>query len=200
MVKLKGNAFAPGGFPKIMDIKEIIEKNLEKIFGYIGVKPEVSVEESEENIFSVNISGDDLNFLIGFRGQSLDALQSLLKLIIFRKTGKQVVLVMDINQYKTNKIEKLQDLAKSFIDKVRFFEKEIELPRMNPWERRQIHVFVEEYDDIMSESIGEGEDRRVVLKPKKAAKKKAVKKEGTEGDEKKVKKEKKAAKKTEKQK
>lgn len=165
-----------------MEVKEIIEKNLEKIFSYIGVKPEVSVEESEvgeseEEVFSVTITGDDLNFLIGFRGQSLDALQSLLKLIIFRKTEKQVVLTLDINQYKNRKIEKLQDLAKSFIDKVRFFEKEMELPRMNPWERRQIHVFVAEYDDITSESTGEGEDRRVVLKPKKAAKKKSAEKE-----------------------
>jgi len=168
-----------------MEITEIIQTTIEKILKFIGVNPEVKIEKAEDDVYSVNITGDDLNFLIGFRGQSLEALQSLVKLIVFRKTGEQFVLTLDINEYKSRKVENLQDLAKSFIDKVRFFEKEIELPRMNPWERREIHMFVEEYDDILSESIGEGEDRRVVLKPNKTHKKKVV--------EKKVKKEKEPA-------
>jgi spoIIIJ-associated protein len=57
-------------------------------------------------------------------------------------------------------------MARNYIDKVRFFQKEVELPRMNPWERREIHILVSEYDDILSESTGEGTNRRVVLKPK----------------------------------
>ena len=155
-----------------MEIKKVIETSLNKIFGYIGIKPEVSVEEKESNVFSIIIEGEDLNFLIGFRGQSLDALQNMLKLIIFRKTQQQPVLSLDINQYRDRKIEKLQDMARSFIDKARFFQKDIELPRMNPWERRQIHVLISEYDDVYSESTGEGEDRRVVLKLKKQPTKK----------------------------
>ncbi|MFZ2664341.1 MAG: R3H domain-containing nucleic acid-binding protein [Patescibacteria group bacterium] len=161
-----------------MKTKEIIETSLNKIFGYIGAKPEVSINEEkgeEGSIYSVTISGDNLNYLIGFRGQSLEALQILVKQILFRKTGEHAILTIDINEYKDKKVEKLQDLARGFIDKVRFFEKEIELPRMNPWERRQIHIFVSEYNDIESESTGEGEDRRVVLKPKKISKKKTKK-------------------------
>ncbi len=148
-----------------MKTKEIIETRLNKIFNYIEISPEVEIEEIEENNFSVVISGDNLNFLIGFRGQSLEALQNILRLIIFRKTQLQPILTLDINGYRNRKIEKLQDMARNFIDKVRFFQKEVELPRMNPWERRQIHVLVSEYDDIFSESTGEGEDRRIILKP-----------------------------------
>ena len=147
-----------------MKTKEIIDTHLNKIFDYIGISPEVEIEEIEENNFSVVISGDNLNFLIGFRGQSLEALQNILRLIIFRKTQLQPILTLDINEYRDRKIEKLQDMARNFIDKVRFFQKEVELPRMNPWERRQIHVLVSEYDDIFSESTGEGEDRRIILK------------------------------------
>lgn len=158
-----------------MKTKEIIETSLNKIFNYIGVKPEVAINKEEENVYSVTISGDNLNYLIGFRGQSLEALQILVKQILFRKTGEHTILTIDINEYKDKKTEKLQDLARGFIDKVRFFEKEIELPRMNPWERRQVHIFVSEYDDVESESTGEGEDRRIVLKPKKIAKKKEKK-------------------------
>ncbi|HPD74088.1 MAG TPA: R3H domain-containing nucleic acid-binding protein [bacterium] len=150
-----------------MDTKELIKKKMNKIFQYIGIKPELSVEEIEENNFNVTVSGDDLNFLIGFRGQSLDGLQNILRLMIYRETQIQPLITLDINDYKSRKTEKIQDMAKTFIDKVRFFQKDVEMPRMSPWERRQIHVLVSEYDDIESESTGEGEDRRVVLKPKK---------------------------------
>ncbi len=155
-----------------MDIKELIEKKMNKIFQYIGIKPELSVQEIEENNFNVVVSGDDLNFLIGFRGQSLDGLQNILRLMIYRETQTQPLITLDINDYKNRKSEKIQDMAKTFIDKVRFFQKEVEMPRMSPWERRQVHVLVSEYDDIESESTGEGENRRVVLKPKKLTKSK----------------------------
>ena len=150
-----------------MDTKELIKKKMNKIFQYIGIKPELSVEEIEENNFNVTVSGDDLNFLIGFRGQSLDGLQNILRLMIYRETQIQPLITLDINDYKNRKTEKIQEMAKTFIDKVRFFQKDVEMPRMSPWERRQIHVLVSEYDDIESESTGEGENRRVVLKPKK---------------------------------
>jgi len=150
-----------------MDTKELIKKKMNKIFQYIGIKPELSVDEIEENNFNVTVSGDDLNFLIGFRGQSLDGLQNILRLMIYRETQVQPLITLDINEYKSRKTEKIQEMAKTFIDKVRFFQKDVEMPRMSPWERRQIHVLVSEYDDIESESTGEGENRRVVLKPKK---------------------------------
>lgn len=154
-----------------MKTKELVKTKLNTILNYIGVSPEVEVDEKEENNFTVTISGDNLNFLIGFRGQSLEGLQNILKLIVFRNTQVQPILTVDINEYKDRKTEKLQNMAKTFIDKVRFFQKDVELPRMNPWERRQIHVLVSEYDDIESESTGEGDDRRVVLKLKKNSKK-----------------------------
>lgn len=153
-----------------MDTKELIKKKLNKIFQHIGIKPELSVEEIEENNFNIAVSGDDLNFLIGFRGQSLDGLQNILRLMIYKETQTQPLITLDINDYKNRKTEKIQDMAKTFIDKVRFFQKEVEMPRMSPWERRQIHVLVSEYDDIESESTGEGENRRVVLKPKNLTK------------------------------
>jgi spoIIIJ-associated protein len=154
-----------------MKTKELIKTNLNTIFDFIGIKPELKVEEKEENNFDIEISGDDLNFLIGFRGQSLEGLQNIIKMMVFRETQIQPIITIDINEYRNRKTEKLQDMAKTFIDKVRFFQKDTELPRMSPWERRQIHLLVSEYDDIESESTGEGENRRVVLKLKKVSKK-----------------------------
>ncbi|HNS71152.1 MAG TPA: R3H domain-containing nucleic acid-binding protein [bacterium] len=139
---------------------------LEDIFNYIGVKPQYTLEIEETGNYKVDIQGNNLNFLIGYKGESLNALQSILSLIALKKTGQLSIITIDINNYKGKKIEKILEIAKSSIDKVRFFEKEIALPPMNPWERRQIHVLVSDYPDIESESVGEGLARRVILKPK----------------------------------
>jgi spoIIIJ-associated protein len=149
-----------------MKVENILETNLKKIFDFIGIDPETEITIKDDSSYLITITGNDLNFLIGFRGQSLDGLQNILKLMVYRETKTQPIITVDINEYKDRKSEKLQDMAKNYIDKVRFFQKEVELPTMNPWERREIHILVSEYDDILSESKGEGSNRRVVLKPK----------------------------------
>lgn len=150
-----------------MKNEELLNSTIQEIFNFIGVKPTVTITPQEENIFNIDIQGTNLNYLIGYKGESLNALQSLLNLISFKKTGQPSIVTVDINNYKGKKTERIVEIAKSFIDKVRFFQKEVILPPMNPWERRHVHILVAEYPDIESESTGEGPSRRVVLKPKK---------------------------------
>ena len=76
-------------------------------------------------------------------------------------------IAVDINGYRDQRKAKLEEMTRNFIDRVRFFSQEVEMPSMSPMERRIVHVFVSGYDDIVSESVGIGRDRRVVLKPNK---------------------------------
>ncbi|RLC39293.1 MAG: hypothetical protein DRH33_03225, partial [Candidatus Nealsonbacteria bacterium] len=73
---------------------------------------------------------------------------------------------LDINQYKKNKIEYLNDLAKSTADEVALSKKEKILPPMPSYERRIIHLTLAEREDVQTESQGEEPERRVVIKPK----------------------------------
>ncbi len=150
-----------------MNIIEVIKNTLDNIFGFMKINPNYEINGKDDGVFEVKIQGNNLNFLIGHQGQSLDALQSILHLTVLRQAGEQVTVLIDINGYKDQRAEKIQNMAKSYIDRVRFFQKDVELPPMDPWERRQIHMFVSEYDDVVSESVGEGHERRVTLKPKK---------------------------------
>ncbi|GIW69390.1 MAG: hypothetical protein KatS3mg101_0137 [Patescibacteria group bacterium] len=150
-----------------MKPQDIIQNTLENIFGFMKIEPVYEINDKGDKVYEVVIKGNNLNFLIGHRGQSLDALQSILHLTVLRQTGEQVTVIIDINGYRDQRTEKIQNMARSYIDRVRFFQKDVELPPMDPWERRQIHMFVSEYDDIISESIGEGRDRRVTLKLKR---------------------------------
>ncbi len=143
--------------------EKIIEQKINEILDFMSVNPEVSVEEEDET-FVIKINGDDLNFLIGYRGESLNALQTLLANMVFAELNEWKHVVVDINGYRDVRKTKLEDMVRNFIDRVRF-HKDV-MPTMNSFERRQVHMFVSDYPDIVSESTGEGRDRRVVLKLK----------------------------------
>ena len=148
-----------------MEHTKFIKNKLNDIFKHLSIKPELEVQEEGDST-KISISGNDLSFLIGFHGESLSALQNLLNSMIFKEFNVAKNVALDINNYRSSKMERTEELVKRSIDKVRFFQKPVELIPMNPFERRHIHMFLAAYDDVISESVGEGRDRRVVLKPK----------------------------------
>jgi spoIIIJ-associated protein len=150
-----------------MNKEDLLSTLLEEIFKHLKEDPDILLDTSEKDRFTVDINGDNLNFLIGYRGQSLDALQNVISLALLKEFNEYTPVTVDINGYKRRKIDRIKDDAMREIDKVRFEQKEIELSPMNSWERRQVHMLVSEYDDIVSESTGERRERRIVLKLKK---------------------------------
>jgi spoIIIJ-associated protein len=148
--------------------KKLIKSKLDDILKLLDISPEVTIEEDEET-YKVVVEGNDLSFLIGYRGESLQALQTLLSTMVFNESNEWVHIVVDINGYRDSRREKIEEMTRSFIDRVRFHNSEIEMPTMNSYERRQVHMFVSDYPDISSESAGEGRNRRVVLSLKKEA-------------------------------
>ena len=144
-----------------------LKSTLDEILSFMSINPAVAIEEADVNSYTIKIEGENLNFLIGYRGESLESLQNLLNLIMYKQLNDWMRVVVDINGYRTQKQEKIEQIAKGFIDRVRFLAKDVEMPPMSPSERRLVHVFLQEYDDVTSESVGIGQNRRVVLKPKK---------------------------------
>lgn len=145
-----------------------IKEKLDEVLGFIGVTPSVSIE-NQEDTYKVTIEGEDLSFLIGYRGESLNALQTLLASMLFNESDEWTHIVLDINGYRNSRQDKIEEMTRNFIDRVRFHKADVEMPTMNSFERRQVHMFVSEYPDIHSESVGEGRGRRVVLRLKDAS-------------------------------
>lgn len=145
--------------------EQVIKTKLNEILNLMEISPNVEVVEEDET-FKITIEGDDLSFLIGYRGESLNALQTLLGMMIFNESDEWAHIILDINGYRDSRQDKIEDMTKNFIDRVRFHKADVEMPSMNSYERRQVHLFVEEYPDVISESTGEGRARRVVLKLK----------------------------------
>jgi len=146
-----------------------IKKEIETLLGFLGTRGtfEALVKEDTQTIH-IQVRVEDPKLFIGEKGQTLFEIQHLVKLIIRKKLPDMVsyYISLDINDYKKNKEEYLQDLARTTADEVSLLKKEKELPSMPSGERRIIHAALGERTDIISESIGEEPDRRVVIKIK----------------------------------
>ena len=124
------------------------------------------IEESGEPTVQVAIVVEEPQILIGEKGQTLFELQHVLKLLLRKKIVEPFYLALDINEYKKNKEEYLQDLARTTTDEVVLLKKPKELPPMPASERRVIHMALASRADVVSESIGDGPARRVVIRTK----------------------------------
>jgi spoIIIJ-associated protein len=147
---------------------------LENLLTRMGVQASINVEspkvaidaEGEANPITFNIVGDDLGGLIGRRGQTLDAIQYLARLIISRKSKSKTPILIDIEGFKQHRYEDLRILAVNVADQVRAMKSSVRLEPMPAFERRIIHITLANDPDVVTESVGEGEARKVVVSPK----------------------------------
>ena len=145
------------------DIKKIIEDFFKKMT--FGV--EIGTPELKEDTVFVNVKTDEPRILIGQNGQTLAEIQHLLKAILKRKLKKeQFYIDLDINDYKKKKIEYLKETAKLLADEVALTKEEKTLDPMPAYERRIIHLELAKREDVVTESVGEEPERRLVIKPK----------------------------------
>jgi len=141
--------------------KSKLQKEIEEFFSNLGFEGKISIEEGE--VLWVNFETQESSFLIGYHGTTLKSLAWLLKL----KLGEQGKnLVLDINDYKKAKKERLENMAFELADKARSEGKPQVLPVMSAYERRLVHMALIDQADIIAESEGEEPNRRIVIKIK----------------------------------
>jgi spoIIIJ-associated protein len=151
--------------------KNLIKETIEEFFNKMSFDVEVEVQDFEEDergiSIPVDIKSDSPQSIIGYKGETLNSAQFILKAIIKRKLNleKRVYLNLDVNNYKQKKIDYLKELASSAADDVALIRVAKTLEPMNGEERRAIHMELAERNDVFTESIGEGDNRRVVIKP-----------------------------------
>ena len=145
----------------IARVKEFIV-NLAK-----NMKLEVSVDcEINDNDLNFNVTGQNVGKLIGYRGETLSAIQTLLNGLKQAGEGK-FRLYLDIENYKKAREQTLVDLANKMADKAEEIERNVHLDAMSAYERRIIHSALQGRELVETESMGEGEKRHVVIKFKR---------------------------------
>ena len=140
---------------------------LDNILGLLLLEGSYDIQDSEDG-FLVMIDTEDAGRLIGFKGDSLSALQLIISQILSRQRGEEEFkrVILDVSGWRQNKESELKQKAESYIAEVKESGKELELEPMPSWQRRIIHMVVQETEGVESESIGEGRDRHLLIKPK----------------------------------
>ena len=114
----------------------------------------------------IDLAGEDSGLLIGRRGQTLQALQFLVNLIV-RKQFEGVRVVLDVENYRQRREFQLRDMATKVAARVTQTNRSITLEPMPPADRRIIHTSLTDNPDVSTESTGEGEGRKVTIMPKR---------------------------------
>lgn len=119
--------------------------------------------ENKENIIQVNIMGEQAGFLIGYRGETLYAFQTILQSIANKGISNKITLRLDIENYKAKREKTLQDLAIRTAKTVMRTGKSVTLEPMQAYERKIIHSALQENKKICTDSVGEEPRRRIVI-------------------------------------
>ncbi len=140
---------------------------LQHILHYMNIRAAVQVRST--NPLTLNIQGinENLGLLIGRRGETLAALQLLVSLIVGHRTKHRMRIIVDAENYRERREENLRSLALRVAQQVRNYRRSIALEAMPPHERRIVHIALADSKDISTESMGEGEARRVVISLKR---------------------------------
>jgi spoIIIJ-associated protein len=120
----------------------------------------------ENNTININLKTNEASYLIGEKGEVLFNIQHIMYLLL-KKNIKDFNfnLELDINDYKKKKINFLKSVVSDIADKVALSRKEIALPPMSSYERKIVHLQIAERKDVVSESVGQEPERKIIIKP-----------------------------------
>lgn len=141
------------------------EEYIKEFFKNLSIDTSFELEETEEEI-KLTLETEDSGMIIGYHGETLDALQLILALVLSKKQGVFKRVSIEVGDYKKNREEWLNKLAIDAKEKALSQNREVVLEELKPWERRVIHLILAEDDEVVSESSGEGRERVLVVRPK----------------------------------
>ncbi len=148
-------------------MEEQLSDVLDNLLGMLLLEGSYEIEEGDDG-FMVSIDTKDAGRLIGARGESLEGLQLIVNQVMSRKTGEDNFkrVILDVGEWRKQKEEELKSLANDLGKQVLETGKELEVEPMSAWQRRVVHMALEEMGGLTSESMGEGRDRHIIIKIK----------------------------------
>ncbi|HVZ67106.1 MAG TPA: R3H domain-containing nucleic acid-binding protein [Patescibacteria group bacterium] len=147
------------------EINKTIQTEAEALLDKVGIKATVKVKEDGEG-FKLHLDGEENALLIGKHGNTLSSLELVLALIVAKKVGEFKRIIIEVGGYRQEREDYLRDLAGRLRQEVLESGNDKIVRGLKPWERRVIHMYLSENDDVVTESEGEDRDRILVIKKK----------------------------------
>lgn len=144
-----------------MDEIKLITKSLIDSLGVL----EATIEVLEKNgAYVINIESPEEHSLIGRENEKFEAFSHLIKRMVAKKNGEDMRVIVDINGMRARNDQQIKHKASMMAERARAFKIDVELDPMTSYERMVIHSHLEGELNVKTESIGEGRDRRLVIK------------------------------------
>jgi spoIIIJ-associated protein len=148
---------------------EIAKSIIQELLEQMGFQAELEIgkfaEDNQENIICNIKVSEDSNLLIGQYGVNLQSLQHIARLLVRKKIEDKFNFILDINSYRQEKNQSVVEQAQSAAEQALSEGRAIILKPMTSYERRIVHMELAKNDKVKTESIGEGEERKVIVKP-----------------------------------
>lgn len=151
---------------RLSEVAAFIKDYLDELIKNMGMDANIETKV-RENVISVAVYSEDSPLLIGKNGRTIDAIKTILKQVIYSKTGMNIRFSLDIGEYNKKKEKRIELIAKQAAREVENSKIEVKLDSMNSYERRLVHEVLSDNNKIITESVGEEPNRCVVIKLKK---------------------------------
>lgn len=149
-------------------MRDEIQKLVSELFSLTGITSQFEVIEKEEKMFEINIASDsETGLLIGFRGENINSLQTIISLMLKNELGEWVRIIVNVGDYRQKQEEKLEDLANQAAQRALETGEAQPIYNLSSGQRRTIHMYLSERNDVITESQGEEPERFLVVKPNK---------------------------------
>lgn len=163
------------GEERFAKAEQLAAEVVQQLLSKMGIKAQVvplppqglmAEQVGEGRAIVLDIRGGDLGVLIGRRGETLSALQYIARLIVSREMRQWANIVLDVEQYRIRREQSLRQLALRMAERVSSTGQPVPLEAMTPYDRRVIHLTLHNHKSVSTKSVGEGDNRKVVIIPK----------------------------------
>jgi len=147
-----------------MEKTELIKTETEGLLEKIIDKFEVEVKEEGEAFHVIIKTDEEAPTVIGRHGETIRAIQKILEVILFKKNGEALTILVNVNDYREKQKERLEGLAKQYAQQAEETKAAVNIRNLSSYERKVIHEYVTaNYPGLTTYSEGEGRDRRLII-------------------------------------
>ncbi len=148
-------------------MNEKIKKIAEELLNLAGVSSQIDIIDLGDKTYQININAEDeTGLLIGFRGENINSIQTVVSLILKGQTGEWYRIIVNVGDYREKQEDKLKDLASQAADRAVETKEPQPIYNLNASQRRIVHMFLSDRKDIVTESEGVEPERYLVVKVK----------------------------------
>lgn len=149
-----------------MESLDQVKHITEEFLSTLGIAGSVTVVNDELGAYRVHIETEETGLLIGYHGRTLESFQMILTLAVARALNERVKVYVNVGDYREKREEALMLMAQRAAERVLASGRSVELSHLSPSERRVVHLTLSGDERVATESVGEGDERTLVIKPK----------------------------------